>query len=359
MGMSIDAAVIGCGRMGAFTSPAVQRFAPPCWLPLAHAEAIRRHPSLVLRALSDVDPAALRRAAEAYKVARTFEDPNRMIDEVRPGLLGVATRTIGRAEILLRGVACGVRAFHVEKPLCNSMRELLEVEEAFVLGDRFLSYGTIRRFLSPYRQAVEIARSGQYGALLEVQVNLGRGALYWTHPHSVDLLLYATGGAAVESVSARLSNVVAGETACIIESDPVVESATVLFEGGIEGRITRMPGCDLVLACEQGQVIVEADGRDVVTYAPAGDDAYCGRVPVAVGHSAPSGTLAPVSHLVQCLQGDPAAVRLNESTRNDVFVGQRILFGLLQSHVRGGRPVALAELADDWVILARSGGRHA
>jgi len=42
-----------------------------------------------------------------------------------------------------------------------------------------------------------------------------------------------------------------------------------------------------------------------------------------------------------------------------VFLGQRILFGLLQSHAGGGRGVALAELADDWVILARSGGRHA
>ena len=357
--MTFDAAVIGCGRMGAFTSPAVQRFAPPCWMPLAHAEAIRRHPSLVLQALSDVDPAALRRAAEAYGVARTFEDPRLLIEEVRPDLLGVATRTIGRAEILLRGVACGVRAFHAEKPLCNSMHELLELEAAFAPGDRFLTYGTIRRFLAPYRLAVEIARSGRYGALLEVQVNLGRGALYWTHPHSVDLLLFATGGAAVESVSARLSNVVIGEAACIVESDPVIESATVLFAGGIEGRITRTPGCDVVLACEQGQVIVEADGREVVTYVPAGDDAYCHRAPVAVGQSAPAGTLAPVSHLVECMQGDPHAVRLNESTRRDVFMGQRILFGLLQSQARGGREVALAELAGDWVIRARSGGRHA
>ncbi len=37
---AISAAVIGCGRMGAFTSEGVRRHAPRAWLPLAHAEAI-------------------------------------------------------------------------------------------------------------------------------------------------------------------------------------------------------------------------------------------------------------------------------------------------------------------------------
>lgn len=354
-----DAAVIGCGRMGAFTSPSVQRFAPQCWMPLAHAEAIRSHPNLALQALADVDPAMLARAAEVYGVSRTYADSSLLLDEVQPALVCVATRTVGRAAIIERALKAGVHALHVEKPLCNSMRELRALEELFATGDRFLTYGTIRRFLRPYQAAVEYVRSGCLGALLEVQVNMGRGALYWTHPHSVDLLLFVTGGTPVASVSARFSNVLHGDTAFIVDSDPVIESATVLFADGVEGRITRMPGCDLVLACEHGQVVVEADGRSVQLYAPGEGEAYCQRAEIPLAASAPGGTLAPVSHLVQCLVGDPGAIELNATTRRDTWLGQKILFGLVQSHFADGRPVAMDEVHDDWIVWGRSGGRHA
>lgn len=357
--MSFDAAVIGCGRMGAFTSPGVRQYAPACWLPLAHTEAICAHPALALVALADVDAGTLGRAAAEYGVRRTYTDPSRLLYDVRPALVGVATRTVGRAAIIEHALAAGTRALHVEKPLCNSMRELAGLQRAFAGGDRFLTYGTVRRFLAPYRAAVEYARSGGLGALLEVQVNLGRGPLYWTHPHSVDLLLFATGGTPVSSVAARLSNVVAGDSPSVVQSDPIIESATVLFADGVEGRITRTPGCDLVLACEQGQVVVEADGRMVVVYAPAGGDAYCRRTELPVPAGGEGGTLAPIAELVRCLQGDQAAVARNAELRRDIWLGQKILFGMLQSHQVQGHPVVLDEIRDDWVIWARSGGRHA
>jgi predicted dehydrogenase len=359
VGVSFDAVVIGCGRMGAFTSPGVRQYAPPCWLPLAHAEAIRAHPALSLVGLADVDAGTLARAAAEYGVQRTYADPSRLFDELRPALAGVATRTVGRAAIIEHALVRGTRALHVEKPLCNSMRELAGLQRAFAGDGRFLTYGTVRRFLAPYRAAVEYVRSGRLGALLEVQVNLGRGPLYWTHPHSVDLLLFATGGTPVRSVSARLSNVVAGVSPSVVESDPVIESATLLFADGVEGRITRTPGCDLVLACEQGQVVVEADGRSLQSYAPADGDAYCRHADLPVPAGGEGGTLAPFAELVRCLQGDAAAVARNAELRRDIWLGQKILFGLVQSHQAQGHPVPLDEIRDDWVIWARSGGRHA
>ena len=87
------AAVIGCGRMGAFTSESVIRYAPPFWLPLSHAEAISSHPGLALAAMCDIDGEALARAADKYQVERRFNDPIELLDAVRPTLLGIATRT--------------------------------------------------------------------------------------------------------------------------------------------------------------------------------------------------------------------------------------------------------------------------
>ena len=44
-------AVVGCGRMGAFPSDVIRRFAPACWLPLGHCEAMSAHPDIELKAL--------------------------------------------------------------------------------------------------------------------------------------------------------------------------------------------------------------------------------------------------------------------------------------------------------------------
>jgi predicted dehydrogenase len=359
MDMILDAAVVGCGRMGAFTSEPVRRFAPPCWLPLAHAEAIRSHPGLRLTALSDTQADALARAAAHYGVQHTFLDPLRLFDELRPALACIATRTIARADIVAHAVASGTRALHVEKPLCNSMRELAMLETLFERSDVFITYGAVRRALAPYRAALEQVRSGRWGDLLEVQVNLGHGALFWAHPHSVDLLLFACAGRDIEAVSARLSGVEQGVNSMEVVSDPLIESASLWFAGGVEGRITRSPGCDLVMACRAGAVLVEGDGRSVIVYAPEGDDPYPTRRVLPVLESGRGGSLAPIAQLVDCLQGDAAAVAANTSLKRDILRGQRVLFAMVQSHAQGGRPVALTEVDPQWSVLARSGSRYA
>ena len=44
----IKSAVIGCGRMGAFTSENVKKHAPKCWFPLSHIEALINCPDTFL-----------------------------------------------------------------------------------------------------------------------------------------------------------------------------------------------------------------------------------------------------------------------------------------------------------------------
>lgn len=352
--MSIVAAVIGCGRMGAFTSAGVRRHAPACWLPLAHAEAIQSLPGLQLQALADPQPETLARALQHYGVAQGFADGAALLQAVRPTLVGIATRTIGREALIAQAVDCGARALHVEKPLCNSLAELAALETLFGRDDLFVTYGAIRRHLQPYLQARALVESGALGRLLEVQVNLGPGALYWTHPHSLDLLLFAARGRRVLSATARLSGV--ERDGATVQSDPRVESASLLFDDGVEGRITRTPGCDLVFACEQGQVTVENDGQALLLRQAHGDNPYPVAQPVAVDASAgPTGTAAVVAQLLRCLQGDAEARSANAALRQDILLGQRLLFTLLQSHLEGGRAVAPAAVDPALCILARSG----
>jgi scyllo-inositol 2-dehydrogenase (NAD+) len=356
----MKAAVIGCGRMGVFTSPAVQQFAPPCWFPLSHAEAIARHPALDLAGLCDADAGTLARARAACGDVEVFSDHRALLTAIQPAIVGIATRTPGRVDIIADCIAAGARALHVEKPLCNTMAELDRLEMLFARDDVFITYGAIRRHFAIYDHARTLAASGAFGKLLEVRVNMGSGALYWTHPHSVDLILWAAGDRIVTAVQATLGNIKTGRTPHEIRTDPIIESATIHFEDGVAGHIGRAPGCDLLLACETAEIAVTNDGRTIRINAVNGDDPYPALTTIDWQEPAiAQGILAPISQLVDCLQGNKIARAANAALKRDVLVGQRCLFGFVQSNAAGSIKTALDGLDSGMAILAESNGRAA
>jgi scyllo-inositol 2-dehydrogenase (NAD+) len=353
------AAVAGCGRMGAFTSPGVRRHAPPCWFPLAHAEAIKAHDRLRLSAMADLDLQSVRRAGDVYGCTSIFTDPIRMILEACPKLLSIATRTVGRAELIQVAARAGVLAMHVEKPLCNSVAELRQLRELFDGDELFLTIGTIRRYMPPYQTAIALAHSGKFGDLNEVEVNFGRQSLFWAHPHSVDMILQAAGDQSIESVSADLSGVVQSSDGRSIESDPIVESAVITFSGGLKGRITRHYGNDFILHCEKGRIVVDADGRECFVLASENEDPYPIRRSIEFNGNQWGGTAAPINHLVQCLDGDDLARERNKRLRKSIFLMQETLFAMVISNERNGCPVKLADITPSLAVYAKTGGRPA
>lgn len=359
MEQQLIAAVIGCGRMGAFTSDSVRTFAPACWLPLSHAEAIKSHPRLALKALSDIDPGMLTQAVEKYQVEQHFSKPLDLLNEIRPALVGIATRTIGRADLMLSAIAAGTRAIHAEKPLCNSVSELNALRTVLEREDVFVTYGAIRRFLGIYQRARALADSGQYGALREIRVNLGSAPLFWTHPHSIDLLLFGAGNRRAVGVQAYLADVVSETSRIRIESDPRVITASIYFEDGVVGHITQALGSDFVLSCENAEIVVRADGSDMGIYS-VGEGIYPTMKPqLDVATQEIGGTLAPISQLVACIDGDLDSIAKNAIVKRDILAGQQIAFAMLQSHLEGSRIISLFDVDPEIVILARTGGRHA
>lgn len=359
----VKAAVVGCGRMGAFTSNAVKRFAPAAWLPLAHAEAIVAHPRLALVSLCDANADALARAAEAYGVAATYADYGEMAQAVRPDLVGIATRTLGRADIIRRFFESGTRAAHVEKPLCNSVDELQAIEALLADGSRFMTYGTVRRHFAAYRDAVALAHSGRLGALKEIRVSFGAAALYWTHPHGIDLILFAAGGARrVVGIQAILGPTEQGDRPGVIVNDPEVRAATIWFDDGLAGHIGRAPGMDFALGCETGEIVVASDGRETRISEAVGEDPYpqlriVDQIPGEA--EANTGTLGPIAQLVDCLEGDVRAREANAALRRDILLGQRIAFAMLQSNLEGGRVVTLDAIDPSLCLLGRTGANFA
>lgn len=354
----MEAAVIGCGRMGAFTSEAVRRFAPLCWLPLAHAEAIEAADGLELAALCDPNQEGLARAAQRYGVARNYTDHRALLEDRVPDLVGIATRTRGRADIIEDCFAAGVRAFHIEKPICNSVAELNRLAAIFAREDVFVTLGAVRRHFAVYREAVARANSGRFGELLEARVDMGEGALFWTHPHSVDLVLFAAGQRKVESVQARLGDL--ERQGSTILNDPAILAASIWFDDSVAGHIGRAPGVDFHLACRNGRIAVLNDGHSLWQAQAADEDPYLRPAEVAFdAGDASQGALAPIQQLIACLKGDEAVRATNAMLKRDILRGQQILFAMVQSHLAGGAPVTANGLDPALVIEGRTGSFHA
>jgi scyllo-inositol 2-dehydrogenase (NAD+) len=352
-GMTLRAAVIGCGRMGATTRDSVREAVPPGWLPLAHAEALDETTGFELDALCDVDPAALSAAGARYGCANLYADPDAMVRDRRPDVVTIATRTPGRADLVARLAEAGVRALHVEKPLCNNLREGTRAAAALHRYRTAFSYGTLRRYMPIYRRALEIVLAGEIGEPLQVLLAFGPGRLMWTHPHSVDLMLLLCGGASAATVRAAVEirpGAVAGD---LVDDDPLVRMAHVEFQNGMVGSITLAGGSDVTIAGTRGAVRVMADGAALIVEREGaqGGAGYFLRSTIEQPRQTASGLQIALRELhAATVDGIPTSMSIDEALQ-----GQRILFAMVLSSLQRGAAFDPAKVPPDFTVSGRSG----
>jgi len=353
----LKGAVIGCGRMGAFTNPRVRQYAPPFWMPLNHAEAMAAQPEISLVALCDSNPEQLARAQAEHSVSKGFSDHRKLLAGVKPDILGIATRTRERPAIIEDALAAGVRALHLEKPLCNSVAQLSRLEQLLAPEGIACTYGTLRRYFPVYRRARELAQSGRFGELQQVEACLGRAALMWAHPHSLDILRFVAGDAEVERVSARFVGSGFSVAGATLDGDPIVISALLEFANGVSGLITQGGGIDVVLHCSKGRITVESDGHRLVCRSSDGQDTYWRQNESESDSLGAGGTRLALDRLVGALRG---AARAQAATdKRAIIESQRLLFACVQSHLAGGAAVDPRQLDPALSITGRSGELYA
>jgi scyllo-inositol 2-dehydrogenase (NAD+) len=351
----IRTAVIGCGRMGAFTSETMRRFAPAAWMPLSHAEAVVDQPSLELVGLCDIAPELLDAAAKRFSVPG-YADYRQLLEGLKPALVTVATRTPERPDIIAAAVANGVRALHLEKPLCNSVAQLAQIEALFAAPNLACTFGTLRRYMPIYHRALELIGEEGFGGLIQLQVNMGKAPLMWTHPHSIDLLLFLAGDRLVKSVSARFAEDSFKRQGSRIDGDPIVTSILFEFDNGLIGTISQTGGCDVILAGNTGTIAVESDGRRLRIRGSEGNDVYWDQYRLEEANSSSGGTRLALDRLVDGLQGNVAQILVDKRA---ILTGQRLLLACCQSYLAGGAAIDPNELDPDLVITGRSGNRYA
>ena len=348
--------------MGAFTSESVKENSPKCWLPLSHMEALISCPDTFLASICDTDPTLLREAKDKYDIDNYFNDHLEMLKIIKPELVCVATRTMERTGIIKDAINAGVKAVHLEKPICNSMEQLEELSKLTTEKNISLTYGTIRRYLRIYKIAKDILDSNELGDLHQIEVNFGPAKLFWAHPHSVDIILFFAGQRQLTSVKANLSDVVLSNEKELISSDPLVQNADLYFDDGCLGKISSNLGMDVILSCSKGRISIQADGKRIVVQDLDKSRAYLnypGKV-IKLEDGKPEGTMAAIECLVKQLRhGTNSSNESFDFDKKHIFTSQLALFGFVQSHIDGGLLTPIDKIRPTINILARSGKLYA
>lgn len=347
-------ALAGCGRIGATTRPELAETMRPSWLPLNHADAVQATPGLVLAAVCDPDPARAQTVADRIGGVQVFTDSAEMLHSIRPDILSIATRTDVRPDLIERACEAGIRGIHTEKPMGQSLGEVETAARQLEAGDVHLSYGALRRYMPIYERARRTVASGEFGELQTIVIRLGRGGLLWVHPHSTDLLQFFAGTREPEWMQATMDIPAGTSDGGLVDSDPVVLSATAGYANGVIGQIVPSNGLTVELHCSRGCVTVPRDGawletrhhRYGRTADPAADVAFTPDAETV------SGRVNALAELRDALLGqskpsvEPA----------DIVAQHRMLFGWLQSHLADGRRIRPQEVDPDLRCTGRTKG---
>lgn len=344
-------ALIGCGRIGSYTRPELKTRLPVGWLPLSHADAIAVVPELNLCALADSDAEALESAQKRLGVDSLYENPFELLEKEQPVVLSIATRTQGRCDLIKAAIKNGVKAIHAEKPLARTLAETRET--LAMLGDNnvYFTYGTTRRYMPIFQKAKEMVDEGMIGKLRQIQIAFGAGPLFWLHPHSIDLMLFFSNNANVETVQADCDipkNLVSGR---LIDCDPNVHHARVEFSTGVEGLISQEPGMNCRLVGEEGTLEVLGDGSRLRLATAADGSPLRLKESVIDIHATESGTENAFRSLVAALEnGIEPPICLDEVESN-----QAILFTIVASSLEGGKKLDFNMTSNDFEISGRTG----
>jgi len=184
-----------------------------------HLDAYARNPEVELVAVSDLNLDRAQSAAEKYGVSHAYGDPKELLADPEIHGVSICTWNDSHAGWAIAAIEAGKHVL-VEKPMCRTYAEAVEVQKAVAASDRILQVGFVRRH-SPnarvlktfidnddlgevyYAKASLIRRVGNPGGWFADKAISGGGPLIDVGVHVVDLCWYLMGSPTAVAVSAN------------------------------------------------------------------------------------------------------------------------------------------------------------
>ncbi len=344
--------------MGAEPSVRLEGKAPDGWLPISHVESILAIPSLELVGFCDSDTERLARLSKHYNVMHIYTNYIKLIDELKPDFLSIATRTKGRTDIIKYASENGVRVLYFEKPICNSIEQARQTLAIAAENNVLVGYGVNRRYHATYRKAREILRSGELGKIEHICVEHNSSNLLWAHPHSVDIILFFTESCDLEYVQGNCSFIdnYTAENFMHIDNDPIINHAFFKFKNGITASISPTRGLNTRITCEKGILTVYSDG----TWLEINDihgTGYINNGRIVEVDTSISATVNAFLELLEIAKGNSSIE--NPITNDEIITGLIMLNGLTFSSLKGGIKVNPEDVPEQMVVTGKMGNWYA
>ena len=330
--MSLRVGIIGCGRMASTIEDEVQGTRRGgLALPYCHAGAYAIVEETEMVAACDIVPEKLETFQRRWEVPRGYTDFRELIDTEKPEILSITTRPEQHAEAMIYGAENGVKGMYAEKPLCCTLIEADAIRDAFEQNSVFLEFGPMRRNWAVYRQARQLATSGELGTIRSVLGFSGNSI----GGHFLDTMLYLLGDPKPTTIRGTLGELHPDEEDTFnmrfVQDTPIL-NALVDFDSGTTLHVaaTGISG-EYEVICEEGVIRIQNDGESLHVRKKDGEHrAYDA---IEVESVTPfSGTECKVRELVR-------AIHINElgvSNLRATMLSTEIGFGLYESHLQGG-----------------------
>jgi len=340
----LKVAVIGCGRIGAFTVRNPEDNVSEMFYPINHCEAIRAIEGIQLTAVCDLNFELAEKAAKLHNVENIYSDYKKMIIEQRPDIVSIATRIEGKTKIIAYASEHGVKGLHIEKPLSDNLYDSKEALKSIERNGIAISYGTVRRYTPVFRQAKKLLDSRKFGSINEIIVASPEVQLLWSHPHSIDLLTYFTNNSKVDYIEALFDHQLLATFDDRIDFDPIIKFGLVKFENGIFTIKTNTNESCLKILCEFGEIIIDLNGNYFKTKSNNGEIT---NVKVEEG---PSGRCSAIAELRDYINyKHPTTI-----TAKEILNEQKIILALGLAGIRRNK-TKLSDLQDKFTITGRFG----
>ncbi|OZB95238.1 Gfo/Idh/MocA family protein [Paenibacillus sp. XY044] len=186
----------------------------------SHLNSYQNNPQAEIVAICDLNEERAKAAAQKYGAQKTYTDYHKLLADPDIDAVSICTWNNQHAEISIAAAKAGKHVL-VEKPLCRTVEEALQIQEAAHAGGKVFQVGYVRRFDPNIAVLQSFMESGEIGELYYAKASLlrrvgnpggwfadkersGGGPLIDIGVHAIDLCWYMMGKPKVKSVSGNV-----------------------------------------------------------------------------------------------------------------------------------------------------------
>lgn len=182
-----------------------------------HLQSYQKNPQAELVAICDLNEQRAQAKAEKYAIPHIYTDYRELLANPDIDAVSICTWNNSHAEISIAALNAGKNVL-CEKPLCKTVEQALQVEEAVHASGKTLQVGFVRRYSSNTRIVKEMAEQGEFGEIYYAKASCirrlgnpggwfsdkersGGGPIIDIGVHVIDLCWYLMGRPKVKSIS--------------------------------------------------------------------------------------------------------------------------------------------------------------